>query len=354
MPSLHSFPRLAMPPAQSQSDFSQKTSLGTSPKQHTQKLFQTTAVLWVGFCLTLALGELPDNGRTAFASEQESRATSVGKQTPLHQVIVRRVNGRPISLAQLEFLRISRGITDQDAAAAHKSLTETLVDNELIREFLARQKVTVADADIARRKEQFIQQWKNFGYDLPTITKSWGLAEPAWTADITTPLAWYVYSQSQINDAAIAAEFKRQPKRWNGTRLRARQLFLKWPAGQPDAATREKMAEIKARIQAGQLSMEAAIRQFSESPSASQGGDVGWFGYRGRLPAAVSRAAYLQQVGELGQPVESPLGLHLIEVTDIRPGELGIEDARKEIFDELSQTRWNEIVAKGRESATIE
>jgi hypothetical protein len=219
MTSLHLFPRLAVPPAQGQPDFSQKTSLRTWSQQRTRKLIETTAVLWVGLCLTLALGELPKNGRTAVASEQESQATSVGKQTPLHQVIVRRVNGRPISSAQVEFLRISRGITDQDAAAAHKSLTETLVDNELIREFLARQKVTVADADIARRKEQFIQQWKNFGYDLPAITKSWGLAEPAWTADITAPLAWYVYSQSQINDAAIAAEFKRQPARWNGTRL---------------------------------------------------------------------------------------------------------------------------------------
>lgn len=269
-------------------------------------------------------------------------------------VVVARVNGRPITEAQVEFLRISRGITEADASAARASLIETLIDSELIREFLSKKRVVVAEADLVNRKARFIDQWKTFGYDLPEQVKAWGLPEAVWVADISLPLQWYVYSKSQITDAAIQAEYARDPKRWNGTRLRARQLVIRWPERKPDAATREKIAGIARRVAAGELTFTDAIAQHSESPTATKGGDVGWFGWRGRLPAAVSTAAYAQKVGEVGPPVESPVGIHLIEVTEVRPGELSVEDARPEIFDELSQRMWNEVVTTGRDTAMIE
>ncbi|WP_022834846.1 peptidylprolyl isomerase [Salisaeta longa] len=73
------------------------------------------------------------------------------------------------------------------------------------------------------------------------------------------------------------------------------------------------MQRLRDSLQTGASFAELA-REYSEDPgSASQGGDLGWFG-RGRMVAAFNDAAFDAAPGEVVGPVKTQFGYHLIKV----------------------------------------
>lgn len=86
-------------------------------------------------------------------------------------------------------------------------------------------------------------------------------------------------------------------------------------------AARDRLAAIRSRIDAGE-SFEELARELSEDPgSAPQGGSLGWFG-RGIMDPAFEEAAFALSPGYLSDVVQSSFGLHLLEVTGARDGEI--------------------------------
>ncbi|HXF84676.1 MAG TPA: peptidylprolyl isomerase [Anaerolineales bacterium] len=89
-------------------------------------------------------------------------------------------------------------------------------------------------------------------------------------------------------------------------------------------------------------------KQYSaDSGSAAQGGDLGWFG-RGEMVSEFENAAFTQPIGEIGEPVKSSFGYHIIQVL-----------ARQEIpltasqLEQKRETTFSEWLTKAREEATI-
>lgn len=78
----------------------------------------------------------------------------------------------------------------------------------------------------------------------------------------------------------------------------------------------EKTAkEIKAKLDKGEDFAKLA-KQYSQDPgSASNGGDLGWFG-QGKMVKEFEDAAYKLKVGEISDPVKTEYGYHIIKVTD--------------------------------------
>ncbi|RIK30792.1 MAG: hypothetical protein DCC56_08770 [Anaerolineae bacterium] len=87
-----------------------------------------------------------------------------------------------------------------------------------------------------------------------------------------------------------------------------------------------------------------AAKEFSkDTGSGMSGGDLGWFG-RGMMVAEFENAAFSQKVGEIGEPVQSQFGYHIIQVlghTDVPLSESQYEQKRQTEFSE-----WLEQVKK--------
>ena len=81
--------------------------------------------------------------------------------------------------------------------------------------------------------------------------------------------------------------------------------------------TREEAESLKARIESGELTMFKAAAEYSIAPGARQQlGEVGWVA-AGRAQPALNEVIFALSPGELGGPVESTEGWHLVTVLDV-------------------------------------
>lgn len=104
----------------------------------------------------------------------------------------------------------------------------------------------------------------------------------------------------------------------------ARHILLKVTPTLTAAEARRKLTELKERLDNKAAKFEELARLFSNDPSANKGGDLGWL-YPGDVVPEMETAMNALKPGEVSGVVESPFGLHLIEVLERKS-----DDASKE------------------------
>lgn len=78
-------------------------------------------------------------------------------------------------------------------------------------------------------------------------------------------------------------------------------------------------------------------KEYSQDGAAKDGGDLGWFG-RGKMIPEFEKLTFSLRKGEVGGPVETIYGLHLIKVTDIEePEPIPFEQLADKIRDKLAK-----------------
>jgi peptidyl-prolyl cis-trans isomerase D len=117
------------------------------------------------------------------------------------------------------------------------------------------------------------------------------------------------------------------------------------PTATPEekAAAKKKADDLVTKLRGG-ADFAALAKESSDDPgSAEKGGDLGLFP-RGRMVPAFDEAAFSQEVGKIGDPVETTFGYHVIRVDEHRQaGTKKLEDVRDEIVTELTKERAMEM-----------
>lgn len=96
--------------------------------------------------------------------------------------------------------------------------------------------------------------------------------------------------------------------------VRASHVLLRVNDGE-EAAAEARAAEIAAEARAGADFAELARVHSEDEANAENGGDLGLFG-RGRMVPEFEAAAFALDVGAISDPVRSPFGYHVINVTE--------------------------------------
>lgn len=143
-------------------------------------------------------------------------------------------------------------------------------------------------------------------------------------------------SEIKVDDEELKAYYDAQKSRFTQSEeRRASHILIEAPAD----ASSEVEAKAKAEAQklherlAGGASFEELAKKHSDDPgSASQGGDLGFFG-KGIMDPAFEDTAFSLEEGGTSEPVRSAFGYHIIKVTGVRGGET---KSFAEVKDELA------------------
>jgi peptidyl-prolyl cis-trans isomerase SurA len=123
--------------------------------------------------------------------------------------------------------------------------------------------------------------------------------------------------------------------------VRSRHILLRPTEVQDDATTRQRLAELRTRILAGE-DFEALASVSSEDPgSASQGGDLGWTSPGTFVPEFEQVLAGLQE-GEISEPFRSQFGWHIVQLMGKRSYDQSDEVRRQRVFSALREGKVDE------------
>ncbi|OUX37253.1 MAG: hypothetical protein CBE26_03840 [Kiritimatiellaceae bacterium TMED266] len=187
-------------------------------------------------------------------------------------------------------------------------------------------------------------------------------------ADIRNQLASRTLFDQQVANIANATEadaqtfYNENPNNFQTPeQVTASHILVKPAEGADEAAKAASKAEletIRASIIAGETSFAEAAAAHSSCPSSAQGGSLGTFG-KGQMVPEFEIAAFTQEIGEVGDIVETQFGYHIIQVSEhTDEGTIAFDEAKTQIIDFLTNQSKQQAIAAYIESlrskATIE
>jgi peptidyl-prolyl cis-trans isomerase C len=132
-----------------------------------------------------------------------------------------------------------------------------------------------------------------------------------------------VFSKITVTEADAKKFYDENPDKFKmPERTRASHILIS--ADQKATPEEKKKAKEKATAArkrvAGGEDFATVAKSESNCPSASKGGDLGYFG-KGQMVPEFEKAAAALKLGELSDVVETPFGYHIIKVTERKPSE---------------------------------
>ncbi len=177
-------------------------------------------------------------------------------------------------------------------------------------------------------KPEAIRALANLWIDYTVLARA-AMADTTLSQVDVSPLVNDLVAQQMITalrDSVISVEpiggdelQQRYRREGSGSLVRARQILLTWPDDPTQAqkdSVRRIADDLRARIVDGGGDFAALAREHSQDPgSAGRGGEMGVI-RRGQMLPSMDSALFSLQQGEVSHPVDSPYGLHILQVEE--------------------------------------
>lgn len=183
----------------------------------------------------------------------------------------------------------------------------------------------------------------------PLFADALGKLQPGETTDILrSPAGFHIVKLIERQEAKQGLPTLKQ--------THARHILIRINEVTSEADARRKLATIKERLDNGADFAELA-RLYSDDLSASKGGDLGWL-YQGDTVPEFERAMDELAIKEISKPVQTPFGLHLIQVLERRVDE-GSKDrqrmvARMALRERKADEAYQDWLRQQRDEAYVE
>jgi len=289
--------------------------------------------------------------------------------------VVAMVNGSKITQAAYDretrrvqqYLRaMGKSVEGPQWAEMKKRILETLIERELLyqesRKAAIEVEKTAVDAEIDKLKKRFPTD-----ADFQKALQRMNFSEAEARGEIERALAVQRFMAENapkgaaVTDAEVKTYYESHPQLFQQPeRVRASHILIKVDS-KADQAGRDKAREqaeaLRVRASKGE-DFAALAKEFSQGPSAPNGGDLGLFG-RGKMVKPFEDVAFALKPGEVGAVVETKFGYHVIKVTEKKPAATAPYDMVKEqLREHLQKARAQQemglMVQKLKEKAKVE
>lgn len=290
-----------------------------------------------------------------------SRAARGDEPVDPAATVVITVGDSPIFQSELEaaLRRASQG-RFLDAAAQLRLAAETveqLVDERLLRREVEAREVTVDEDEVTEVITRMRAQLSQRNVTIEAFLAQSDRDEASLRNQIRLEAALNKLLLPQLTSDALEAAFTKHRRDVDGTLVRASHIVLRPDPGRGAEAIADlerRAARLRTDILQGEVGFAEAARRHSAGPSRRQGGDVGFFPRHGAFDEEFARQAFALAKGEMSKPFATAFGVHLVLVTDLKPGDARPDRLRPQLEKLIVKDAVREILARGRESTPIE
>ncbi len=223
-------------------------------------------------------------------------------------------------------LLVSAGIesTSEMQQRARAQALRDLVDERLQIQEAAKFEIDITGEQVDRRLTDIARQNETNLEGLAAQLARDGVSISTLRAQIVADMAWQRLMGGMYNSRVRVSEIEIRDTQEriaaNATRpqYQISEIFLPASTEQEFADMQSGARRLLQEMQRG-APFPMVARQFSQSPSAAAGGDIGWIASTELAPELQPVAAQLQQ-GQVSLPVRTPTGIYIIAMRDRRAG----------------------------------
>jgi peptidyl-prolyl cis-trans isomerase C len=197
------------------------------------------------------------------------------------------------------------------------------MDDMLLRQFLSKHAPPVSKAQIDQRVAELEASLKPKSQTLADFLKETNQTEAQFRAGLALELQWQAYVNQRAGQVDLKAYWEQNRDLFDGVLVRVSHMTIPMPpnadAKQLQAAV-TRLQAIRQEVQRG-LDFGEAMRRFSQTePGTKSCGDLGYFPPRKADTDPFIRTASNLKAGEVSDVVRTDFGVHLIKVTERKPG----------------------------------
>jgi len=304
----------------------------------------------------------------------EPNTTPAGPNTPTKtasNIAAVTVNGVDITEADVEneilqLLRRRRTppqtpplLIEQYKKQLRQPALENLIDKQLLDEQIKQANIVVTEEEVMDHIKKITSQLRLSVDEFKEQLKNMGIDFDQWKQQmqIERGLGYQKFFETKFADKAIVTEdeaknyYSENEKKIE--QVRASHILI--IPDTPDPNTDPNQAKAKAKVRAEQLLKqlqngadfaELAKANSADTGSASASGDLGFF-ERGSMVAPFENAAFVLDVNQLSNVVETQFGYHIIKVTDRKNT---FEQFKDDVIATLKTKKLTELSSKYVES----
>ena len=227
---------------------------------------------------------------------------------------------------------------------------DTIVGKKLVIQEASRRNIAVSDRDIDNHIATVRDRQRWTESQLDQYLTAQGLSRARFRSEIKTQMLQervigaVLGMKTRISDADLLNYYREQmTKRKSETEVEAAHIIRTVRAGASpaeEAAVRQETQEIAQRARAGE-DFTALAKKYSQGPGAATGGALGVI-RRGTLNRALEDTIFSLKMNEIGGPVRTPYGYHVIKAIAIRAlPQPSFEASKGRLRQQLRRTRLN-------------
>ncbi|EFK07999.1 SurA N-terminal domain protein [delta proteobacterium NaphS2] len=259
------------------------------------------------------------------ASAEEKPASE--KVAVVNGDVITRANlDRAMDFAKRQSMQQGKPLDEEQLAALKKETLDKLIGIELLYQASKKAGNKVDEKQVDEKFAQFKKRFPN-EEALQKTMEEWHVTEADMKAELKKGMVTEAFVMKNFVDKTTIPEeevkayydshpqFFKQPEQ-----VKASHILIKV---KPDATEAEKAEAMKKIEKAQDKLLEGedfaeVAKTTSEGPSASKGGDLGYFG-RGQMVKPFEDVAFSLEPGKVSDVVKTQFGYHLIKVVDKKP-----------------------------------
>lgn len=258
---------------------------------------------------------------------------------------------------RMRLLIVTAGLqpTDQNLPDIQREAIRSLVDERLEMQELRTQGKTqkfdlvASDQEVDDEIASIARSNNTSGAQLLAQLASQGVAPLTFRDQLRAEISWRGWIRGRygqrlkIGDDQIKAYQKRMEGEAGKPQYQIGEVFIDATRAGGMAAARQGAEQLIGQLQKG-APFPAVARQFSNSPSAANGGDVGWVS-TGEMAPEIDHVLADLRPGQLSAPIEVKDGIYIIYLKDRRAGDASTVVKLKQAAIALPKTATPEEVA---------
>jgi peptidyl-prolyl cis-trans isomerase C len=257
------------------------------------------------------------------------------KPTAAAATVLLRVDSRTVTLEDFKrdfakSLPPNQQLSAEERSELERSYLVQTIDRQLALAEGQKLGITVTPQELEAALEEHRRDYPAGGFEQSLLER--GITIEQWRQELEERLIMekvarqVVYTRVEVADTEIDRYFRENRQEFDRpAQVRARQIVV---------SSETEGERILGLLRAGG-SFENLAKEFSLSPDADDGGDLGFFG-RGEMPAEFDATVFNLAIGRLSPLIKSEYGYHIFRVDEKREAvRLTLEQVREEIRDKL-------------------